>query len=465
MAAEISVDRHFVAHALLIIVITACFLLGGSARGDVESLVVLRPLVAVALTGGLLCLSGHDLKRHRFLLGFSASLAALPLVHLIPLPPGVWARLPGRELIAEIDRVAGLGAVWRPLTLAPEATWNAFYASLVPLAVIVLGVHLGQKQRQFLLPLVLALAACSVLVGLMQVRGPPDGALYFYRVTNNGVFVGMFANRNHQALLVAMMLPMLGVLAAPLTRGSPKQRVVGLSLVAGGVALLPVLLMIGSRMGLIVGVAAILVLPALVGTRPIILQKSKARPHQELPPRYRRIAAWALAVVGAGVAALTVSWGQGKALDRLLYRAVGSELRLQIIPTIKSMIVRYWPTGSGVGSFEKAYKINEPDALLGPEYVNHAHNDVLEVLVTTGAVGLVMFAVAAYAFVLAARRAWSAGGSQNSDRGLAKLGIVLIFLAALASFGDYPLRAPSLAAVFAVAVLWASCPAISVEHA
>lgn len=446
------------AFVVLTILLTACFLLGGSARGDVASLMVLRPLVALGLAGGLLCLGAGEIKRNRHVLAFLVTVAGLPLLYLIPLPPEIWMRLPGRDLVADIDRAAQLGSLWRPLTLAPETTWNAFYASLVPLTVVVLGFHLREGHRQLLLPTLLVLGGCSVLLGLLQTAGPPDGPLYLYRVTNNGAQVGLFANRNHQALLMAMMLPMLGVLAARLSHGSPGQHVIGLCLVAAGVALLPLLLITGSRMGLIAGVAAILALPAIVGTRPIRLQRSGGAVAPPISRRLRLIAGCALVLVGATIVGLTVSWGQGLALDRLLSRAIGDDMRLRMLPTVGTMIVRYWPVGSGVGSFEKVYKVNEPDALLGPEYVNHAHNDWLETLATTGALGLVMIAIAAYALAARGRQAWSTRGSAGSEGQLVRLGFVLIGLAALASLGDYPLRVPSLAALFAVAVLWACCP-------
>ena len=457
-SARQSLGSRHVAFALVVIVLVGCFVLGGSSRGDVASLIVLRPLVAVALTGGFLCLDADDLRGNRFILTFSAAIATLPLLFLVPLPPEIWTRLPGRELVADIDRTAGLGSLWRPLTLAPAATWNAFHASLVFVTVVVLGVHLRDRQRLWLLHVILVLGGCSVILGLMQTAGSPDGPLYFYQVTNNGAQVGLFANRNHHALLVAMMLPILWVLALPLLRAQPRERVLGLALIAYGIALLPLLLSIGSRGGLLCGAAALLSLPLLV-------RDGTSRPDRTAAPfvgRLRRrmpvLAACGLAIVGGLVVALTVSWGQGFALDRLLSQTVAKDLRWQMLPTIGAMAVRYWPVGSGVGTFEQAFRIDEPDALLGPEYVNHAHNDWLELLVTTGAMGLVMLAIASFALIVRVRQAWSAHRSTSNQVSAARLGIVLIGLAALASLGDYPLRVPSLTAVFAVAVIWAGCP-------
>jgi O-antigen ligase len=254
------------------------------------------------------------------------------------------------------------------------------------------------------------------------------------------------------------MLPMVAVLAARFGRGTPWQRVAGLCMVIAGVALLPLLLLIGSRMGLVAGVAAILALPFVFGDRGNRIERSRPGGSALTARRLRLLSVGVLALVCATVVALTVSWGQGFALNRLLSGAIGEDMRLRMLPTLWAMLVRNWPIGTGIGSFEKAYKVTEPDALLGPEYVNHAHNDWLELLVTTGAFGLVMLVIAAYALVAGGIRAWSARATAGPEGQLVRLGFTLIGLFALGSLGDYPLRVPSLGALFAVAVLWAGCP-------
>lgn len=457
-AAHFQSRSQLVAFSSLLIVLMSCFLLGGSARDDVASLMVLRPLLAAAVTIGTLCLTRCDVRNNRFILIFCAMVVVLPLVHLLPLPPEFWSRLPGRAVVAKIDAAADLGPQWRPLSLAPAATWNAFYASLVVPAVIVPGIHLREVHRQMLLPVLLALGTSSVLLGLLQAAGTPDSSLYLYRVTNNGAQVGLFANRNHQALLVAMMLPMLGVLSAQFIRGKPGERVLGLALVGWSVALLPVLLLIGSRGGLLVGILALAALPLLVGSGASRQARSVATASQVLRHRILLAGGVTFVIVCGIVVGLTVLWGQGVALDRLMSRAIGEDLRWRMIPAIVGMIVQYWPFGSGVGSFEKAFKISEPDSLLGPEYVNHAHNDWLELLATAGLFGLIMLVIAAFGLFVHARRAWATAGPPGSTGHLLRLGYVLIGLAALGSLGDYPLRTPALAALFAVAVLWAGCP-------
>ena len=189
----------------LVVFLILTFLTGGGSRADIQSLIILRPAAVIFCGVGLWSLKWAHVKANRFFFGMTAAIFALVIGHLIPLPPSIWGSLPGRELISEIDKAAELGEVWRPVSMVPSATWNAFYSLFVPLAVLSLGVQLSREERFKLLPIVIGLGLISGLVGLLQVIGDPSGPLYLYMVTNNGSAAGLFANRNHQAILLAML--------------------------------------------------------------------------------------------------------------------------------------------------------------------------------------------------------------------------------------------------------------------
>ena len=111
-----------------------------------------------------------------------------------------------------------------------------------------------------------------------------------------------------------------------------------------------------------------------------------------------------------------------------------------------------------MGSFERIYQVHEPDALLDPTYMNHAHNDWLEILLNGGAIAALLLIFAFIGFSLQLRRAFSARAASLPAVQYSRLGLVMVLLAALASVFDYPLRVPSLAFLFVIAVLWAGCP-------
>ena len=459
--AMIATSGSFRALCLLLL---AAFLLGGSSRADITSLVVLRPLAALCLGYGLSRLQLVHIRDNRFVVVMALAVLALPALQLVPLPPAWWGALPGRELVTSIDRAVGLGQVWRPLSLAPDATLNALEALLVPFAVLVLGVQLDARERQLLVGVVLVIGGISAVLGLAQVLDGANLSLYFYKVTNDGKAVGLFANRNHQALMLATLLPMLAVRGASSESGRQneigRQRAITgklFSLLAG-LALLPLIMITGSRAGLLLAATAMVLIALFFRRSAAGNSVGGSRLLSDMLQRSRAALPIAVILVCLGVVALTVWFGRAAAWQRLFSSAPGDDMRFLIVPTLWTMISGYFPFGTGMGSFERVYQVHEPDSLLEPTYMNHAHNDWLELILIGGLPALVLLIVAIAAFCLRARQLWVRRRQQSSVLRLAWLGMVVMTLAALASLGDYPLRVPSLACFFVVAMLWACCP-------
>ncbi len=422
------------------------FLLGGGARPDIQSLVILRP-ISVVVCGIALCgMTRAQWQQFKPLRAFFAALFGLVLLHLIPLPFGLWSALPGREIIANIDKAADLGELWRPLAMVPWAAWNALYALFVPLAVLLLCMRLTREQRFDLLKIVIAIGLASGFLGILQSIGDPGGPLYFYRVTNNGTAVGLFANRNHQAVFLAAIFPMLAIAASTGANSDERARFRSAIAVAAGIVLVPLLLVTGSRAGLALGGAG-LVAAVLLYRRPEIT----------VAPKRKTVRVNVLYVVAAlGVAALvavTALASRASALQRLI-GSDDEDLRFRMWGPITDMAWRYFPFGSGVGSFVEVYQVDEPRGLLLQGYVNHAHNDFLEIYLTMGLPGLILLAWIAF---ISLREGWAAfAGKQRLGRSLMykRLGVVMIAMFAAASVADYPLRTPALSSIFVVALVW-----------
>ncbi len=440
----------------LCLLLAGVFLFGGGSRGDIHSLAFLRPFAILLLFYGLACLTRAQIAVNRFVLCFALLSLLLLVLHLVPLPSQVWGALPGRELVREIDHAAGLGAVWRPFSLAPDATLNALYAALVPGAALVLGVQLGPQERRWLLWPVLLFGGSSVLLGIAQLSGPVGGPLYFYKVTNDGTAVGLFSNRNHQAFLLAALLPVLAVWATQMGSGSRGSALRALLAILAGAALLLLILVTGSRAGLVLGICALLSLPLVI---PNFAARIMMRTDGAVGTRRWQVVAFAGLAAGlALLIVLTVARGRGLAWDRLIGSAAGSDLRFLIAPTVIDMIRQFLPFGSGMGSFERVFQVYETDAHLRPDYANHAHNDWLEVALTGGIPALILLVAALLAFALRGRILLARGLAEGTELQLARLGMVVVALLAIASLGDYPLRVPSLACFFVLGVLWMSCP-------
>ncbi len=150
------------------------FALGGSARPEVASLEILRPLAAVALGIGLFNVRRAHVRNYRAPLAIGLACVALVIFQLAPLPGDAASDLAGRDLVAEIDAAAGLGSAWRPASLWPPATQNALWALLVPLSLLIICIQLAAADLVRLLVLVLVAGAVSAAQPPGRLPGMPD---------------------------------------------------------------------------------------------------------------------------------------------------------------------------------------------------------------------------------------------------------------------------------------------------
>lgn len=423
---------------------------GGSTRANLQSLLVIRP-VAVLLCGyALLGLRWAHVRAFPWLFALLAAAWAVPALQLVPLPPEMWQSLPGRELVAQADKVAGLGAVWRPISMTPSQSWNALYSLFVPAAMLLLLVQMPGRDVRAMLPVLGAMLVLSGLVGFIQVVGPAGSPLYYYESTNRGSAVGLFANRNHQALAMAMCFPVLALLATHGARSQDQYR--GRVLAAGAVAavLIPLLLVTGSRAGLVLGLIGMAVARFMV-VRDQALAPAKRRA-RGLDPRV----VWA----GAGVVALvmlSLAFARAEAIQRLLFATGGEgELRFGTWGAMVDAAIGFLPFGGGAGGFVALYKIGELHENLGYLYMNRAHNELIEVAMTTGLPGLALVLVATGAVVAAARRWFLVMRRGDRDTCFGRLGTLILLMGGLASLVDYPLHVPSHMCIAVLAAMWAS---------
>lgn len=435
--------------ATLALLLVAVFLLGGGSRGDIVSLIVLRPLAVVCLALGLLTVTRAHLSESRFVCGMIAAIVALIGLHLVPLPPAIWSALPGRDLAVQASALVGLEDAWRPLTLSPHRGWNAFYAMAVPAAVVVLAIQLEAREHRRVLYLVIALACVSALLAVAQAASGMDPTFFPYRITNAGFPVGLFANRNHQAAMLCSALPLLALLASG-ARG-PSRAV--LHSAAGIIAVAFVLLVLasGSRAGL-GGLG-------LAGLASAAFLRSHEAPVRRRGARSKRpiYIAGFLAVVALAVF-LAIVFSRADAFGRVAASDVAEEYRFVVWSAVVGFIGQYMPFGSGVGSFVELFQIYEPREMLGFSYWNHVHNDWLEWALELGLPAFALLAIASIALVHRTRAIWVRLPLKKSAHQLAWGGVAILFILGLWSLVDYPLRVPSLAALAALGAVWMGAP-------
>lgn len=441
--------RENIPFVALLAFLVLTFLIGGGSRSDIQSLVLLRPMAVLACGLAILTLRREHLQSRKGLLALAAAAFLLVGIQLIPLPPEIWSQLPGRELVRRIDVAAGLGDIWRPLTLSPTGTRNALFALFVPLAVLLLGIQLTRAQLTRIALAVLAIGLLSGILGLLQSIGPAQGPLYFYRITNYGAAVGLFSNRNHQAMFLATLFPLLALYASQTARSPDHARFKLWVALAAGLFLVPLLLVTGSRAGLVLGVVAIIASLKLYSPPPVSgVDRRRHKP---------RSSGLLWLGIGGGVVALGLLgtlMSRAEALQRIANDDVGEDLRFQVWGPIAELMLRNFPAGTGFGSFPYIYQVQESYGLLIPNYLNHAHNDWLEVALEGGLPGLVLAGLAGMLFVVAAVRLFRDRQMPAADRQLALTGALIIVVFAAGSVADYPLRTPSIACAAILAALW-----------
>lgn len=373
------------------------------------------------------------------------ALLALFAFHLLPLPPGVWTQLPGRELAAAADRSVFESIGWRPLTLDPEATWRSLLM-LLPAFASYLAVRLGDAGRLAALLRGIVIAAVAAIgVAFAQLAWPGEAWLHFYPRGDYEEPVGFFTNRNHQAVFLLCTLPLAACWLLPgADRGRDAWRNAGLLLaIAAGIGSLAVLAT-GSRAG-----AALLPL-ALASTA---AGWAFARDVPAAHNRALRLIAMATGILGAlFVAVAVVAMLGGDGVAQVLRRTpVLEDNRLAFWPLVSNATAHFWPVGSGIGTFLDAYEMLEPLEALQPLYVNHAHNDFLEIVLEAGAPGLVLALAGTWELAVMGWRAWRAPAGSAPNAALARFAAIAIALPIAHSLVDYPLRTVAIGSLFAVA--------------
>lgn len=437
--------------ARLIIVLTflvLCALGGGASRDDVLSLLYLRPAAILSIAALFLLPGRLDFASVRIPLLLLAGLAGVILLQLIPLPPDLWLALPGRERFGEAAAAAGFPQPWRPLALSPDFALDSLVSLSVPLAGLVGFAALREDQRFALLPFLIGTACLSAVLGIMQMTGGARSPVFLYDVTHQGAAVGVFANRNHQAALLAMTFPMLSVWTLMPAKSERHRRARLWAAFGIGLFLVPMILVTGSRAGMALGglgiVAAYLMVP----------RKRRGEGMSGRWGRMSKIAIWA-APVALSVAVILL--GRALAFERLVaVDDIQMEQRLRYTPLMLDIVRDFFPLGTGFGTFDPIFRLYEPDEALNPLYFNRAHNDLIELAITGGVPALIALALFLIWWVRRSILVFLSLRLHSQPMFFARLGALMVLMLFLASLVDYPLRTPLMAVVFAIACGWLS---------
>ncbi len=403
---------------------------GGSRTALFEMLVQLAAIPALVVGLGNMR-TAENWPAFRGLVMLLGAAVVLVIAQLIPLPPALWQALPGRELLAEASGLLYESQPWRPWSIDPELTLQAGLSLVVPLGVVLTAMHLDMQERRLLLMLVLMMVIVNLGTSFLQAISG-GSSFYLYQTSHKGLPIGLFANRNHMAqLLLIAIFVAAGLFATRRSGNSNPGQIMLLSAVV--LVLAFAILATNSR------TVTALLLPALIFVA-----------YTLLPKRFRKKALWIIGGIIAAIAALIaamLSTGRFQAINTLVDRfGQNEDHRFEFWPDAWSAMWQYMPSGSGMGTFDTAFRANETLAIVGTHYVNNAHNEYLEIGIEAGIFGLAIIAglifwVVRRAFQLF-YRSENKGSSVMAGYAIAALGFI-----ALHSLTDYPLRALSIMAV------------------
>ncbi len=373
-------------------------------------------------------------------------LTALALLQLCPLPAGFLSRFAGRANYT--------GACFSALSFAPYDSRNGLLILLTCFVAFFLAYVVSQdrSRKQRLIFALVALGVAEAFYGLAQYLMNVQKIFWFTKKYDLEEATGTYINRNHFAGFLEMVLPFAVCLAmyegekllarrkhgsghakkltAKLTSDVKTQAVILWLAVA--VVLMAAIVFSRSRMGLLAASASLLVVFGLK-----MLQR-KALP----------------AVLGVAFVALSLclaGWiGLRPALSRfetLGQEFSGDQSRLSMWPGTLKLIAEHPLVGTGLGTFPVVY--TEVQTTFLTQFVNHAHNDYLEITSDLGIPAALLLFASIFFVLLHAVRAFLHGeGKYGPAISLACVGSIVAIL--LHSLTDFNLHIPANALLFAV---------------
>lgn len=412
------------------IYLLACLVLGGSAQGIWQNM--LLQLAGLGIIAWAAAAGGDPLpKAARILLVILTAALAVVVLQLVPLAPSLWTH-GVRARIADDYALLGDPAPWLPISMTPYAALDSLLRVIPPLAIFCAILRLGAFRASWLAAALLAGAGAGIILGALQVASPgATSPWYLYRETNRGVGVGFFANANHMADLLVVVLPFIAALAAA-GKSRNFQRYSSLLAMLTGLTVLVIagIAMNGSLAGYVLAV------PAIVASALVVAP----------PSRNLRVSV-AISATLALLAALGVLASTSIGSSRLGQEASGSvQSRQAILHTSIKAVGDTMPFGSGLGSFVKVYRLYESPDQVTPEYVIHAHNDYVEITLELGVAGVLLIVAFLGWWVAAARAGWRTGGGGPYARAASIASAVIL----VHSLVDFPMRTAAISAAFAM---------------
>jgi O-antigen ligase len=411
-----------------------CLVVGGSAQGFWGNLGLQILGVALLLFAGVSRAGEKPSALSIALAGIALFCLCAIVIQLVPIPANFWRQLPGRSSTADgLDLLGGQVAAL-PISYTPYLSVMTLFAAIPAIATFVATVRLRPSAKAIAFAVAIG-TVLNILLGALQVAGGRNSWAYLYSITNSGA-VGFFANQNHTATLLLVSIPFTAALLASRhgrQRSSPARWAVAAAFL--------VLLLVGIALNGSLAAWA-LVVPVLLASGTLL-------------PRGYRWRRFMLLVSGLTLAGAVIAVAAAPiATDGFRAEASTSvNSRMRIWGTTMRAIGDSFPAGTGLGSFEQVYRQYEDPSKVTREYVNHAHNDYLELVLELGLAGLVLIVLFLVWWGIAAVKIWAS----LSSTGYARAATIATAVVMAHSVVDFPLRTASISVTFAALLAIMAC--------
>lgn len=383
--------------------VLACTIGGATGQGVFAE--TLLKLVVTVVAGLILTSPNREAIPTSLLVGSIISIA-LVILQLVPLPMGLFDQL---QPIASKVPTAWEAYSWRPLSLTPGRTLEVltFVAPLVLMSCAIAS--LNWRSVEGLIPFVLIGASINIVVALTQFglsATEVSGEWMGYSVS-----AGMFANPNHFSSLMYVSIVLATVYFIRNSRLA--------FLFAYLLFCLLALFAAGSRAGIGIGIGVVLV--CFAAGLSLIWMRGRRVPGSVLS---------ACLIVGSALFLLA---------SQFFSIETGDLTRLVIWDQTRAALFANGVVGTGFGSFVYVFQSYEQLATVNHDYINHAHNDFLELILEGG---LPALCALLSIFGLLVVSMFRKGGEP-----LAAFSLVAFVSCLIHSVVDYPLRTFALALI------------------
>ncbi|MER8911598.1 O-antigen ligase family protein [Mesorhizobium sp. M0854] len=385
-------------------VLFMCLLIGGGTASGLYTDTLIQVVVIISAAAVFSQSSGQRIPRS--VLWLIIFVAALIVLQIVPLPAAIFDGF-RPELLLGDDRLIGTPR-FRFVSVGVGRTLECLFFLLASAAFFLSILRLRSEQVSALLPFFFMGVICNGLAGSIQ-----------YSLSDNIAIVGLlpftinaglFANVNHFSALLFVSIPF--VVYYGLFRGRLLSGSVGL------IALLLLLLAAGSRAGVLIGLAITILSVVFLSAR-------------------SRASGLTILLIFIGLTVYTI--GAWTKIDSdVIDPAFG---RGEFARTTIEGIEDNWAMGVGFGNFQKAYQLYEREGMIFRNYVNHAHNEYLEIAFE-GGVPAVLLMIGYFVLLFAAL----ARVRRDPFQKAAFLSVSFLLIHSLV---DYPLRTGALAMTFA----------------